>query len=80
MIIYLKSGQIIDVGDVKYAIDSCGREFKAIKYAKNDEEVIGVCGLDNNYDSDDTLEFFNTNNEKLELKCNEIIGIREDVK
>lgn len=75
MIIYLKSGQSIDMGDVTYAIDSCGRESKAFKYAKDGDDVISTMDLSN----DDTLVFYNTNNEMLELKNSEIVGIRGEV-
>lgn len=75
MIIYLTGGQTIDMGDVKYAIDSCGREFKAFKYANDGDDVISTMDLSN----DDTLVFYNTNNEMLELKNSEIVGIRGEV-
>lgn len=74
MVIYLKSGQTIDMGDVTTAIDLCGCEYKSMKYGKDGDNCISLIT------DEDTLTFYNTDNEILELKCSEIVGIREDVK
>lgn len=76
MIIYLKSGQTIDMGDVTYVMNENNDMYKPWKYCKDDEAVLNIC--DNSTD-EETYLFYNAKNEKLEIKCSEIVGIREDV-
>lgn len=76
MIIYLKSGQTIDMGDVRYVMNENNDMYKPWKYCEDGEAVLNIC--DNSTD-EETYLFYNANNEKLEVKCSEIVGIREDV-
>lgn len=76
MIIYLKSGQTIDMGDVRHVMNEENDIYKPWKYCENGDAVLSVC---NNGKDEETYLFYNTNNEKLEVKCSEIVGIREDV-
>lgn len=77
MIIYLKSGQTIDMGDVIEIMDDDNHVYKPCKYCNDGDAVIDLT-----YNSTDviTYTFCNSNNERLEVKENEIIGIREDEK
>ena len=78
MIIYLKSGQTIDMGDVTKAIDDSDCEYKAMKYSEEGD----LCIMPSTDDEDDkyaTLTFYNTDNERLVLNYGEIVGIREDI-
>lgn len=79
MIIYLKSGQTIDMGDVNKIMDDSNNVFKPLKYVKGVEDAIIDIPY-NGTESKSYIYFFNTNNEILEIKESELIGIREDVK
>lgn len=76
MIVYLKSGQTIDMGDVTYVMNENNDMYKPWKYCKDDDAVVSICG---NCTDEEVYLFYNVNNEKLEVKCSEIVGIREDV-
>lgn len=76
MIIYLKSGQTIDMGDVTATMDENNHEAKTLKYAKDGDSITDWVYAD----EDSAIRFFNTNGEVLEVKGTEIVGIREDVK
>lgn len=77
MIIYLKSGQTIDMGDVTEIIDDNNHVYKPWKYCNSGDAIID---LQCNSADVITYTFCNSNNERLEVKENEIIGIREDEK
>lgn len=76
MIIYLKSGQTIDMGDVTTIMNEDNDRFKPLKYA-NDGDPIADWLYAN---EDSAIRFYNKTGEALELKTTEIVGIREDVK
>lgn len=76
MIVYLKSGQTIDMGEVTYVMNENNYMYKPWKYCEDGDALLSVC--DNAVD-EETYLFYNANNEKLEVKCSEIVGIREDV-
>lgn len=76
MIIYLKSGQTIDMGDVTEITDDNNQLYKPWRHCKEDDSIIDLaynCG------GAITYLFRNSNNEILEVKESEIVGIREDV-
>lgn len=77
MIIYLKSGQTIDMGNVTEIMDDDNHVYKPLKYCEDGEAIIDLP-----FNSTDvtTYIFRNSNNERLEIKESEIIGIREDEK
>lgn len=77
MVIYLKSGQTIDMGDVTEIMDDDNRVYKPWKYCEDGDAIIDLP-----FNSADvaTYIFRNSNNERLEIKENEIVGIREDEK
>lgn len=77
MVIYLKSGQTIDMGEVTEIIDDNNNIYKPCKYCNDGEAIID---LPCNSEDVITYTFRNSNNERLEVKENEIIGIREDEK
>lgn len=77
MIIYLKSGQTIDIGDVIEIMDDDNRVYKPWKYCKDCDAIIDLSFNDTDVA---TYIFRNSNNERLEIKENEIVGIREDEK
>lgn len=76
MIIYLKSGQTINMGDVTYVMNENNYMYKPWKYCEEDDSVLSILptGTD-----EELYLFYNTNNEKLEVKCSEIVGIREEI-
>lgn len=76
MIIYLKSGQTIDMGDVTYVMNENNDMYKPWKYCEEDEPVLTIL---NTGTDDEVYLFYNANNEKLEVKRSEIVGIREEV-
>lgn len=77
MIIYLKSGQTIDMGDVNKIMDDNNNVFKPLKYNKEGEDAI--IDIPYNWTESKSYIFFNTNNEMLEIKESELVGIREDI-
>lgn len=76
MIIYLKSGQTIDMGDVTYVMNENNHMYKPWKYCKDDDAVLNI---GNNGIDEEIYLFYNASNEKLEVKYSEIVGIREEV-
>lgn len=74
MIIYLKSGQTIDMGDIIEAEDEYGCTYKPLNHSKSGDEIINLL-TDNG-----VMCFFNTNNEILEVKSGDIVAIRGDLK
>lgn len=77
MVIYLKSGQTIDMGDVTEIIDDNNNIYKPWKYCNAEDAIID---LPCNSTDAITYMFRNSNNERLEIKESEIVGIREDEK
>ncbi len=76
MIIYLKSGQTIDMGDVTTIMNEDNDGFKPLKYAKDGDPIADWLYVN----EDSSIRFYNKNEEVLELKTTEIVGIREDMK
>lgn len=74
MVIYLKSGQAIDMGNVTHAYNECNRELKPFKLAEDNDECIGVENIDM------MITIYNDNNELLQVNNKHIVAIREEVK
>lgn len=74
MVIYLKSGQSIDMGNVTHAYDECDRELKPFKLAKDNDVLISLDNVDM------MITIYNDNNESLQVNNKDIIAIREEVK
>lgn len=74
MVIYLKSGQSIDMGNVTHAYDECSRELKPFKSAKDNDILISVENIDM------MITIYNDNNESLQVNNKDIVAILEEVK
>lgn len=76
MIIYLKSGQTIDMGDVKFATDVNGETYKPTKYCEENETLLCLFNLENAEDME--LEIHSNDGKRLLVQTHDIVGIMED--
>ncbi len=76
MIIYLKSGQSIDMGDVKFAMDVNGEVYKPSKYCEEDDILLCLFNLEDSENTELTID--SNNGKRLLVQKHDIIGIMED--
>lgn len=77
MTIYLKSGQTIDLGDVKYAwVDSTNNPYIPLKYANEDSKLLMLENFDN--EELDPVTFVTDTSEFVCYAYN-IVGILQEV-
>lgn len=82
MIIYLKSGQTIDMGEVTHIEDGNGFVYVPIKNCDNNNALFCFGNLDTiNYpDENVEMEIINKDNKRLSVRKHDIIAILEDIK
>lgn len=82
MIIYLKSGQTIDMGEVTHIEDGNGFVYVPIKNCDNNTTLFCFGNLDTiNYpDENVEMEIINKDNKMLSVRKHDIIAILEDIK
>lgn len=76
MILYLKYGHVIDLGDVKYVRYDLGRDIPTSKYAKNGDEVFG---LPDGLEEIEQIEFRGDTNTIFTCYADDIMAIKEDL-
>lgn len=76
MILYLKYGHVIDLGDVKYVRYDLGRDIPTSKYAKNGDEVFG---LPDGLEEIEQIEFRGDDNTIFTCYADDIMAIKEDL-
>lgn len=79
MKIYLKSGQTIDLGDVKEIILEGEKSIVPFKYAKDGDEVYGLDEYGEIFEYDRMVQFY-TNNQIFECHQSDVIAVLEDRK
>lgn len=77
MKIYLKSGQVVELGDVRSIVIDCDREVKPFKYANDGDEVFGLTSYDFPCALDHIIEFYNDKNKLFACHEADIVAILE---
>lgn len=79
MKIYLKSGQTVDLGDVKEIKLEGEKSIVPFKYAKDGDEVYGLDEYGKIFEYDRMVQFY-TNNQIFECHQSDVIAVLEDRK
>nr|DAH45186.1 MAG TPA: hypothetical protein [Caudoviricetes sp.] len=77
MKLYLKYGQVIDLGNV-ITIEKDGRLVKQWKDCHEDDELYCISEWKLDEDDDVLVNFYNDKNQKFECHHSDVIGILED--
>lgn len=79
MKIYLKSGQTVDLGDVKKIMLEGEKSIVPFKYAKDGDEVYGLDEYGEIFEYDRMVQFYTTN-QIFECHQSDVIAVLEDRK
>lgn len=76
MILYLKHGHVIDLGDVKYVRYDLGKDVPTTKYAKDGDVVFG---LPDGTENAEQIEFRSDEQSMFTCYADDIMAVKEDL-
>lgn len=78
MKLYLKYGQVVDLGNVLEVVYEDNTSIKPLKYANNGDEVYGIADRIFEENNDCLVQFYNDKNEVFECYKYDVVGVLEE--